>query len=204
MRIDLNLSSPVRYGCRCILLVSLLGMMSVPSAMAQEATTCEEAISSAESAYLNGNFQEAISQASTCLDRQDVSEDQAVEAYRLISLAHLRRNELQQARAAIVNIFGIRPSYEADPIEDPPEYVSLVSIVQREVQPEVPPAEEPAEEDRTPFFRRTSTWLSLIGSVAVGGVVTFLTLGQNGGDDGGGPPTGPDPLPPPPGTPSGR
>jgi hypothetical protein len=120
----------------------------------------------------------------------------------LLSLSHLRLNELQQARSAIVNIFGVRPEYEADPVEDPPEYVSLVSIVRRDVQPEAPPAEE-QDDDRTPFFRRTSTWLGLAGSVAVGGVVTFLTLGQ-GGDGGEEPPPGPGQLPPPPSTPSGN
>jgi hypothetical protein len=180
-------------------------MAVAPAAAQNEAPTCEEAIEQGETAYLNGDFQEAISQVTACLDRQDVSEDQAVASYRLLSLSHLRLNELQQARRAIINIFGIRPSYEADPINDPPEYVSLVSIVRRDVQPEVPPADQSADDERTPFFKRTSTWLSLVGSVAVGGVVTFLTLGQGGGDDGGGGgSTGPDPLPAPPGTPSGN
>lgn len=183
-----------------------VGITARPAvAQENERPTCEEAIAQAESAYLNGNFQEAINQVSACLDRQDASEDQIVASNRLLSLSHLRLNELQQARAAIVNIFGVRPGYEADPVEDPPEYVSLVSIVRQEVQPEVPPAEgESADDGRTPFFRRTSTWLALVGSVAVGGVVTFLTLGQGGGGGDEPPPTGPNPLPPPPGTPSGN
>lgn len=195
--------SVIRLG-RWAILMGLIGLIGARPAVAQEASpTCEEAIAAGESSYLNGNFEEAISQVSACLERQDVLEEQAVRAYRLISLSHLRLNELQQARSAIVNIFGIRPGYEADPVEDPPEYVSLVSIVRRDVQPEVPPADEQTADDgRTPFFRRTSTWLSLIGSVAVGGVVTFLTLGQGG--DGGEPPPGQDSLPPPPGTPPGN
>jgi hypothetical protein len=186
-------------------MVGLIGLVgAVPAAAQEEAPTCEGAIAAAESSYLNGNFEEAIRQVSACLDRQDVSQDQAVASYRLLSLSHLRLNELQQARSAIVNIFGIRPGYEADPVEDPPEYVSLVSIVRREVQPEVPPTGAQTEGDgRTPFFRRTSTWLGLVGSVAVGGVVTFLTLGQ-GGDGGEEPPPGPGQLPPPPSTPSGN
>lgn len=190
---------------RWVVLMGLIGLIGAGPAVAQEASpTCEEAIAAGESSYLNGNFEEAIGQVSACLERQDVLEEQAVRAYRLISLSHLRLNELQQARSAIVNIFGIRPGYEADPVEDPPEYVSLVSIVRRDVQPEVPPADEQSSDDsRAPFFRRTSTWLSLIGSVAVGGVVTFLTLGQ-GGDGGEEPPPGPGSLPPPPGTPSGN
>jgi len=203
MWINVDLSIAMGSWRRWAVIIGIFGLIGVPSVSAQEGGTCEGAISAAESAYVNGDFQEAINQASACLNQQDATVDQAVEAHRLISLSYLRQNELQQARAAIVNIFGLRPGYEADPINDPPEYVSLVSIVRREVQPEVPPAEEPAEDERTPFFRRTSTWLSLLGSVAVGGVVTFLTLGQGGSENGGGPPTGPDPLPQPPRTPSG-
>lgn len=198
-----------RHAYRWVVLVGMIAVMGMSPATAQEGPTCEEAIAAGEEAYLNTNFQEAINRVSACLDRQDVPENQAVRAYRLLSLAHLRLNELQQARAAIVNILGLRPEYEADPVQDPPEYVSLVSIVKREVQPAGPPPadEEPAEDESTPFFKRGSTWLSILGSIAVGGVVTLLTLGQGGGgDDGGGngPPTGPQPLPPPPGTPSGN
>lgn len=195
---------------RWIVLVGLIGLVGAPPALAQDSTSCEAAIAAGEEAYLNANFEQAINRVATCLDQQDVPNEQAVRAYRLMSLAHLRLNELQQARAAIVNILGRQPEYEADPIQDPPEYVSLVSIVKREVQPEGPPPADqpPAEDDGTPFFSRTSTWLSILGSIAVGGVVTLVTLGQGGGggDDGGGgttPPTGPGQLPPPPGTPPG-
>lgn len=190
---------------RSFAIAGMLAMLGGPAVWAQDSGSCTEAITAGEEAYRNAEFEEAIRRVSTCLEQSDIPTDQAVQAYRLLSLAHLRLSELQQARSAIVNIFGLRPSYEVDPIEDPPEYVSLVSIVRRDVRPEVPP-EEPAEDERTPFFKRSSTWLSILGSVAVGGVVTFLTLGQGGGDNGGGttPPTGPDPLPTPPGTPSGN
>ena len=184
-------------------MLSIVALLGASTAWAQENAQCTDAIAAGEEAYRNAEFETAISRVSSCLDQSSIPTDQAVRAYRLLSLAHLRLNELQQARSAIVNIFGLRPGYEADPIEDPPEYVSLVSIVRRDVQPEVPPA-EPAEDDGTPFFKRGSTWLSILGSVAVGGVVTLITLGQGGGDDGGGDPTGPEPLPEPPGTPSGN
>jgi hypothetical protein len=184
--------------------IGLMVLLGGPAAWAQDDVSCTEAIAAAEEAYRNADFEVAIRRVSVCLEQSDIPTDQVVRAYRLLSLAHLRLNELQQARAAIVNIFGLRPRYEADPIEDPPEYVSLVSIVRREVRPEAPP-EEPIVDERTPFFKRGSTWLSILGSIAVGGAVTFLTLGQGSGDDGGTtPPTGPDPLPPPPGTPSGN
>lgn len=192
--------------CTLGLLIALFVLGgAVRPTVAQEASPCEEALGAAESAYLNGNFDEAIRLISPCLDRSDVPEEQAVQAYRLLSLAHLQQDELPEARAAIVDIFSIRPGYEADPVEDPPSYVSLVSIVRSDVQPAqlAEETEGDAEEERsTPFFRRTSTWLSIAGSLLVGGVVTLVTVGQGGGGDNGGGPGGSDSLPEPPGTPS--
>lgn len=188
------------------LLVGLLGLGVRPAA-AQAERPCEDAFEAAEAAYLDADFEGAVRLLSPCLDRDDVPEERAVQAYRLLSLAHLRQDELSAARAAIVNILSLRPGYEADPVEDPPSYVSLVSIVRRDVQPaELAEGEGEAEEARpTPFFRRTSTWLSIAGSVLVTGAVAFVTLGPGGGgdDDGGGNGGGSEPLPAPPGTPSG-
>lgn len=192
------------------LLVGLLGLgVGARPAVAQEESSCEEAFEAAETAYLDGDFEAATRLLSPCLDRTDLSEERTVQAYRLLSLAHLQQDELPEARAAVINILNVQPGYEADPVEDPPPYVSLVSIVRRDVQPaqRAEADDEAAEEDRsTPFFRRTSTWVSIAGSLLVGGVVTFVTLGQGGGDGGGGgdPPGGSDPLPEPPGTPSGH
>lgn len=182
----------------------LLGLgPAVQPAAGQATDPCEDALAAADSAYVNGNFEDAVRLVSPCLDRTNVPEEQSVQAYRLLSLAHLQQNELQEARAAIVNILGLRPEYEADPVEDPPSYVSLVSIVRRDVQP-AQQAEVPDEDASTPFFRRTSTWLSIAGTLVVGGVVTLVTLGQGGGGDDGGDPPPTEPLPEPPGTPAGR
>lgn len=187
-----------------VLVISLV----VGPAAAQEADgPCEEALAVAEAAYRNAEFDDAIRLLSPCLDRDDVPEAQAVRAYRLLSLTHLQRDELPEARAAIVRIFSLRPEYEADPIEDPPSYVSLVSIVRRDVQPTAAADDETEEARRTPFFRRTSTWVSVASTLVVGGVVSLFVLGSSGDDDGnggGGNGGDPDPLPDPPGTPSGH
>lgn len=184
------------------LVLGLVGMEQPVAA--QEATVCEEAFATAEAAYLNGAFDDAIRLLSPCLDRSEVPKEQAIPAYRLLSLAHLQKDELPEARAAIVNILSLRPAYEADPVEDPPSYVSLVSIVRREVQPALAD-EAPAEERRTPFFRRTSTWISIAGTLIVGGVVTMVATGtSDDGGSGGDPPGGQGALPDPPPTPSGH
>ena len=179
-----------------LLLASALTGPSVYAQNQQEAPPCDSLVTEAQDRYLNGAYDEAIQQVSLCLDRSDVKADVAVRAYRLMSLAYLRQDELDAAREAIVNLLGVAPEYEPDPVQDPPTYVSMVAIVKQEIQPEGAPTEE--AEDSPGFFRRTSTWVVLSTTLVAGGVTAFLTLGGSGGGGGGG---GTATLPPPPGTP---
>lgn len=187
--------------------VLLLGLFVLASggrvlpAQAQTSEVCERALSAAEDQYRDAEFDEALRLVSACLDQGEKSQAQAVAAYRLLALIHLKRDELEQARAAVVNLLGVDPTYEADPVNSPPAYVSLVAIVQRNLQTsgEVAAADEP---ERTPFFRRTGTWVT-IGTIVVGsGVASYFALGGGGGEGETVPPSGsPNPLPLPPGTP---
>lgn len=163
----------------CLLL--LLGLPSV--AVAQQ--SCTQELEEAETQYVEGNFEEALRLATNCLEQTDVPDTSAVEAYRLIGLAHLRMDSLEAAREAIANIFEIEPRYEADPVEDPPEYVSLVAIVRRERGPFEEPAEEPS------WFQRNWGWVAAGGGVVLSGIVALLAGGGGGGGGG-------EPLPPPP------
>ena len=84
-------------------LLGLVGVIGTAPVAAQEINqTCREAIAAADSSYVNGDFEAAVDQVSICLAQQDIPEDQAVRAYRLLSLAYLQQDALQQARTAIV------------------------------------------------------------------------------------------------------
>jgi hypothetical protein len=193
-------------------LLGLLGLFlvgvaaSVAPVHAQKSVVCERALDAADDQYLDAEYEEALRLVSACLNQSDIPDEQAVSAYRLLALIHLKQDELESARAAVVNLLGIEPTYEADPVNSPPAYVSLVSIVQRDLQRT---AEEQAataassEPARTPFFRRTSTWITMGGILVGSGVATYFVM-EGGGTSGGGgtpPPSGPGPLPVPPGAP---
>lgn len=92
---------------------------------------CADELEMAEQAYVNAAYNEAIALASDCLDRNDIASTTRVEANRLIGLAYLRRDMIEEARGAILNILAADPGYEPSPIEDPPLYRSLVTIVRR-------------------------------------------------------------------------
>lgn len=189
-----------------LLLCLAVGSVSYgPSVFAQASDVCERALPAAEEQYRDAVYDEAMNLGTACLNQSDRSPAQAVTAYRLLALIHLKRDELNQAREAVLNLLGVDSSYTADPVTNPPSYVSLVAVVRRELTDPVQTAET-AEEERPSFFRRTSTWVTM-GSILVGsGVATYFTVGPGGessGQGGGGtpPPSGPGSLPTPPGAP---
>jgi hypothetical protein len=185
-------------------LFGLFLLFSVP-AHAQTALVCERALTAAEEQYLDAAYDEALRLVATCLDQGNLPESKAVAAYRLLALIHLKQDALDSARSAIVNLLGVDPTYEADPVANPPAYVSLVAIVQRDLRrTQGAPATAEAETDestRTPFFRRSGTWITVGGILVGSGVATALALGGGGSGGGDPPPTGPGSLPIPPGTP---
>jgi hypothetical protein len=186
--------------------------------------TCLTALDQAERQYRNGDYDASVQLLSACLDRTGIADSIATSAYRLLALSHLRSDNLERARLAVVNLLGVDPGFRPDPVADPPPFVSLVAVVREQIQTPLPSdsiapvvaqnpdlatdpaagANDAARPSRpTPFFRRTSTWLALGGSLLVGGVVSLVTA--TGGTGGGGgeppPPTPPADLPPPPGVP---
>ena len=90
---------------------------------------CQIELETAHDAYLNQEYETAVDLASECVAQEGVSSTDAIEAYRLISLSFFRQQDLVDARRSITHILSIDPTYEADPVEDPPSYALLVSMV---------------------------------------------------------------------------
>ncbi|MCS3749679.1 hypothetical protein GGQ19_000834 [Salinibacter ruber] len=128
-------------------LVATIGLLRTGSASAQvQADTtaaCTDRLDAAERAYRNRNFGTAVSRASQCTDQEEVRDETALRAYRLITLASLRQGALLQARTAVENMLQIDPEYTADPVNDPPSYDLFVSMVREDVSPDATAEAEP-------------------------------------------------------------
>ena len=138
---------------RCVRLVVVPLLMAAlvlgvcSEAVAQPRDKCERERVMAENRYLEGFFDEAIALLQPCLGRPDLAVDEAVQIYRLISLAHMNKGDLDQAQQTVRDLLGTVPTYQADPVQDPPSYVTMVTVVRQEIQAQAQPApEEPVEE----------------------------------------------------------
>lgn len=112
------------------LLVLAFWSASLLPALGQDSSSaCQTKLESASEAYLNQEYETAVRLASECADQSIASDEEAIRAYRLMSLAYFRRDALQEARSAVTQILSIDSTYTADPVEDPPSYSLLVSMV---------------------------------------------------------------------------
>ena len=134
---------------------------------AQNTTSpCTDTVAAAEEAYLNRNYQEAVTLASQCTDRSAFDDKIVIQAYRLITLASLRQGALVQARSAVTNILQIDPEYTADPVNDPPAYDLFISLVRQEENTESTADTETDTEKPSPAPQRRDEgglFLKLIG-----------------------------------------
>lgn len=122
----------------------LLFLFLVGPAVAQAQTPCEAAFPAAETQYLQGQFDEAVALLRRCIDEAPVAGETAVRVYRLLAMAHLQREDAEQAEAAIATLLSILPAYEADVVMDPPSYQALVARTRERARKVVRPQEPPA------------------------------------------------------------
>ena len=90
---------------------------------------CQIELVAARDAYLHQDYEAALNLASSCTRGNGVSNADLIRAHRLMSLSFFRRHALVEARSSITHILSIDPTYEADPVQDPPSYALLVSMV---------------------------------------------------------------------------
>ncbi|WP_240315993.1 hypothetical protein [Salinibacter ruber] len=172
-----------RHLALALITCGALAALPPSAAYAQDTTSpCTDTVAAAEEAYLNRNYQEAVTLASQCTDRSAFEDEIVIQAYRLITLASLRQGALVQARSAVTNILHIDPEYTADPVNDPPAYDLFISLVRQEEDTEGTADAETEIEEPSPAPPRRNEggpFLKLIG-VGLSDYTGDLPIGNAG------------------------
>lgn len=171
----------------CGTMFTLLLSLSLPG-VAQTQSQCDTILTAAEVQYNASNFKETIDLLLLCLPI-GFTDEQKIQAYRIISLAHLGKKDVNSATGFVTKLLDLSPNYEPDPDQDPPQFVSLIQEVKAARGGK---KEEPREQ--SVLKKGGKKWLYIGGGVAaVGGIVAAII---SGGGDGGGGNGGVFPLPP--------
>ncbi|MGI9174079.1 MAG: hypothetical protein ACR2GR_02000 [Rhodothermales bacterium] len=153
----------------------VLGTMPVFGVAAQH--LCGEEVAAAEEQYLDGQFEAAAQLLSACLEANPLDAPDAIPAYRLLSLSYMNQGNAQGAQQAVEKLLALAPTYEPDPVQDPPSYTVMVLIVKEKMR-EVAAVQAAAEaEAQKPWFKKRGTWLVVGGGIVAAGVAAVVLGG---------------------------
>ncbi len=164
---------PVYIFCILFLLVYPINDM-MPFTMLDD--DCIEKLDEAEDLYRTGGFDEAIEILTNCLEKGEMPQDETMRAYRLLGLAYIGQDYLEEARQAIARLLDLVPDYIPDPVQDPPTFARMVEDVRDEKEdndlPEITEQEE-----------RSSIWYYIGGGILAAGAAVGAVLMLTGDDD---------------------
>ena len=174
-----------------ILLFHLTGFSSLAHAKMSD---CASVVEQSLRSYQEGRFDRAIAALDECLRNQGIEKERRGDAYRILGLCYIAKDDEDRARIAIHQLLLLEPQWQPDPLDDPPAFQRLVADVRTAMSEGrlVSPAETSTQS------KGSKNWWILGSLVAAGGALAVVLL-SGGGDD-------PDPdqgadLPEPPGLP---
>ena len=163
---------------------------------------CTLELNDAEEKYNTGRFDEAIESITKCLNKSGITEDEKMRAYRLLGLAYIAKDYLEDAKTAVQKLLDMVPNYQSDPVQDPPPFTKMVEEVKEQ--------KETDKEKPIPKVTRVTTseeekgsnkkWYYIGGGVLAAGVIVGI-IAAGGGDGNGNGPEPPQTLPGPPSVP---
>jgi tetratricopeptide (TPR) repeat protein len=138
-----SVRSRLRRWFICTIISTAIPSLNV---LAQIQDKCAAELAEAEQKYKLGQSQQAIAAVRRCLNKSDLTHADKIQAYRLLALAHIVDDSLNQARQAIRNLLEIEPNYNPAP-DDRPSFARLVAEVKEQIpkptqEPVVPPPPE--------------------------------------------------------------
>ncbi|GEM_PF-1326935 len=179
--------------------IALLLFMLLSPDLAQAQQDCAAKLQQAEQEFTNTRFDEAIALLTACLEKDGFSQSDKQRAYRLLGLAYLAKDYVEQAKSAINRLLDLVPMYQPDPDQDPPAFIQIferVKIERQQRQTGAPTEQKPPKEVKSKKGGGAK-WLLIGGLVVAAGGGAALAFGGGGGGGGTTPPPSTLPTPPP-------
>ena len=132
-----------------------LALLMPATVWAQNTPDCAEALSNAETAYFNGEFDQTIALLQPCVGSDRFSLAQGIRAYSLLGRTQFVLGETEAADETIRGLFQLDPTYEPDPTM-PPNFTAFIADIKHEMIadgsfPSQEPEVEVIEEDPDPL-----------------------------------------------------
>jgi len=165
-------------------LMGLLLFLPLSVEVVQAQQDCPAKLQQAESEYTNGRFDEAIDLLSECVNKGKLSRAEEQRALKLLGLAFLAKDYVDQAKNTIRKLLELVPGYEPDPDQDPPVFTNMIKQMKEEArrkEQEKKPVEPAPKKTEVKKKGDGAKWLLIGGLVVAAGGGAVLALGGGGG-----------------------
>lgn len=95
-------------------IVMTMGLLVVLAPSLQAQNTCAGVLNQAQNAYQEGSLYEIPDMLATCLE-EGFTDEEKMEAFRLLTLTYAAINQEAQAREALISLLKINPEYTLEP-----------------------------------------------------------------------------------------
>jgi tetratricopeptide (TPR) repeat protein len=118
-----------------LLIISVL--LSYSTTKAQVDDGCASQLREAEEFYKAGEWDKAIELIQQCLAKNNVSESERGEAYKLLGLVYIATELEKEANSAFRNLLIMVPNYKIDPVNDPPQLKQMIEEISKTLKPTI-------------------------------------------------------------------
>ncbi len=120
-----NLCPTAKARLRLAGLLLLFHFTGLTPGFSQTQNACAEALARAQQDYEFGRFDRVIERMKPCLAGDFDDDAQAIQVYRLVSLAYIRNDYPNLAKTAVQEILRLNPAYAANP-DDSPAFAQML------------------------------------------------------------------------------
>ncbi len=118
-----------------LLIVSVLLICSTVNAQVDDGCTTQ--LREAEEFYKEGEWDQAIDLIQKCIAKNNVSESERGEAYKLLGLVYIATELEKEANSAFRNLLIMVPNYKIDPVNDPPQLKRIIEEITKTLKPTI-------------------------------------------------------------------
>jgi len=117
---------------RQLVLVTLLILIgaAVSPAQTQTSESCASSLRTADIQYRAGYFDKALALIKPCLGQQKLSKKEMAEAYKLLGMIGVAKENLQEAKISFLVMLALDPEMTLDERREKPEVIEVFKQVQ--------------------------------------------------------------------------
>jgi len=143
---------------------------------AENSQSCTKILNRAEEFYYNAKFDNAIDLIRQCIKDPNLTKENRLRAYRLLTRIFLAKNEKDKAEKVARKMLKIDPGYKPTIEKEKPDYIKLINDLKAQQAPIKTPAKKSSEEKKN---SKKWYWIGAGAVVVLGTTAIIISSGGN-------------------------